>query len=130
MSAIEEGGVIVEPATHDAVRSHFEGFTQHTCDLLAALAKHHSLIDRLDRSAINVRAKIFTYYRLTKRLNASTDSLNVEMLLPWEHAYEHAIAFDRPWNNITKSKAMELENALGREAFKLCKRSERSKEDG
>lgn len=129
VSTIEEGGAIVEPSTRDAVRSHFDGFAQHTCELLAALAKHHALIDRLDRSAVNVRAKIFTYYRLTKRLNASADWLNVEMVLPWEHAYEHAIAFDRPWNNITKSKAIELENSLGREAFKVCKRNETKRAD-
>jgi hypothetical protein len=97
VSAMEEGGVIAESdCNHEAVRSHFQGFAQHTCDVLAALAKHHALIDKLDRSAVHVRAKLFTYYRQTKKLSASTDWLNVCMELPFETAYEHAIAFDRP----------------------------------
>ena len=119
LSAFEEGPTILESdANHDAVRSHFESFGRHSADLLSALARHHDLIEKCNQSAVQLRAKVFTFYRCSKRVNMNTPWLNIPMKLPFEDAYEHAIG--RPWNNLTTSKAELLERELGKSATQLC----------
>jgi chromosome segregation ATPase len=96
----------------EPVRTHFEGLTTHTQELLTALHDHHVLVEKLDISAAKLRAKVFAYYRHTKRLNMDTPFLQVPMQLSFEDAFEFAKM--RPWNNVTHAKQRELEIALGK----------------
>ena len=111
---LESRTVIAKSSSEDLepVRTHFEGLTAHTQELLTALHEHHVLVEKLDVSAAKLRAKVFAYYRHTKRLNMDTPFLEVPMQLPFEDAFEFAKA--RPWNNVTHAKQRELELALGK----------------
>lgn len=122
LSEMEENGcVLASDCNYDTVRSHFEELAKHTCDVMAALASHHSLIEKVNQSAIQLRASIFIFYRRAKQVNAETPWLNAVMQLPFEEAFEHGIR--RPWNNITATKAKMLEDGLGKEAFAVCKQT-------
>jgi chromosome segregation ATPase len=96
----------------EPVRTHFAGLTTHTQELLHALHDHHVLVERLDKSAGQLRAKVFHYYRQQKRLSNETPCLQVPMELSFEKAFEFAKV--RPWNNVTHAKQAELEIALGK----------------
>lgn len=110
------------PGDPAPVKEHFESLATHTGELLASLADHHSLIDRLGESSVNLRAKIFVFYRRCKSLNLDIPWLDAAMQLPWEAAYEHACA--RPWNNVTASKAKEVEAGLSKAAALLAMKEE------
>ena len=123
LSAFEEGPtILVSDANHDAVRSHFGSFGKYSAELLLALAHHHDLIEKCNQSAVKLRAKVFSFYRCSKRVNMDTPWLNLDMKLPFEDAFQHAIG--RPWNNLTTSKAELLERGLGKSATQLCLKEE------
>lgn len=110
------------PGDSAPVKDHFVAIATHTHEVLAAFAEHHSLIDKLAQSSVKLRAKIFGFYRRCKSLNLDIPWLNAAMQLPWEAAYEHACS--RPWNNVTASKAKELETGLGKAAALLAMKAE------
>ena len=86
--------------------------------------EHAALMSRLEESSVALRATIFTFYRRCKTLNLKTPWLNVAMSLPFEAAFEHALC--RPWNNVTKGKADEIQKGLGKAAAEIVMEHERS----
>ena len=120
LSEMDDNGCVLESeCNHDGVNAHLGELARHTCDVMAALASHHALIERLDQSAVELRASIFLFYRRAKQLNVDTPWLNAVMQLPFEEAFDHGIR--RSWNNITATKAKVIEDALGKEAYNVCK---------
>jgi hypothetical protein len=106
----------------EGIRSHFANLGQHSEELLVALASHHALIEKLNQSAIELRAKVFMFYRRAKRVNTDTTWLGVTMQLPFESAFEFAKG--RVWNNVTATKGQLIEDGLGKAAAQICMKSE------
>ena len=87
-------------------------------------AKHNQLLSDLNESMINITSKAMIYYRSVKHGNIGVMDVNME--LPFEQSYIHAIG--RSWNNMTNSKAKELETFLERRATDLAISKEPSRE--
>ena len=123
VSALESGGAVLESeCNHKGIRSHFSNLCQHSEELLAALASHHALIEKLNQSAIELRAKVFMFYRGAKRVNMDTTWLGVPMQLPFESAFDFAKG--RVWNNVTATKGQLIEDGLGKASAQICMKSE------
>ena len=66
-------------------------------------AKHNQLLSDLNESITSkaMTSKVMIYYRSVKHGNIGVMDVNME--LPFEQSYIHAIG--RSWNNMTNSKA-------------------------
>lgn len=105
-----------ETTDHQApVQAHAESLTTHLTEMFELLANHDSILRQLDESIAAIRVKSMSWYRATKKSDLFS---KLNLSLPWEHAYEHAIG--RVWNNMTSAKAKELDKALGRKAAELA----------
>jgi chromosome segregation ATPase len=117
----EKGAVLSSDFNQEAIKGHFEALANHTGELLSAMAEHARLVKRLDKSATKLRAKMYLYYRDAKALNVATPWLGATMELPFDAAFSHALS--RKWNDVTKSKADDILDGLGKDAFDLCKKA-------
>ena len=86
--------------------------------MFSLLAEQNEVIKQLSDNLTQLRAKEMVWYRSSKQTNKAIPWSSVEMQLPFESAYEHAIG--RTWNNMTASKLKDLlKAALGKEAASL-----------
>jgi YesN/AraC family two-component response regulator len=107
----------VSTEDQSTVQAHFKGLVGHAADVFSLLADQNEVIKQLSDNLTQIRAKEMVWYRSAKQTNKAIPWSSVEMQLPFESAYEHAIG--RTWNNMTASKLKDLEAALGKEAASL-----------
>eukprot|EP00966_Prymnesium_polylepis_P017420 401698-Prymnesium_polylepis.1 len=117
----DKGAILSSECNQEAIKGHFEGLANHTGEVLSAMAEHARLIKKLDKSATKLRSKVYLYYRDAKALNVDTPWLGARMELPFDDAFSHALS--RKWNDVTKTKADDVIDALGKDAFDLCKKA-------
>ena len=105
------------------IGTHFGALAAHAGEMFELYAAQSAALATLTSGLTDIRAKSMVWYRASKRLSTSIPWLDTaKMQLPFEGAFEHAIG--RTWNNMTTSKANQLEAALGREAVLIAKTKE------